>query len=384
MKIMLTSFGLGHEYLPDPTDIPRQFDRLPPLNMRSAVGRFEPEYSLLILCDKIILDELSFERLKENRQPIFAAMAQTIKALHDEGYVELADYSSALRGNVDLLRKMTDIDIRSIGQWRQPLQISEEIWRRYVRRTLPYRGSARVYRRLTGSAPEPGHLPVTHAVADFSLEEDRYQRYLSIHRRPTYSIHRRPTDDFIVPIEDRRLKAYLTFINSNLILSNEMDSALHDWEDFLPFYQQKFLGVGRRNPPAAAQAEASRQLFDVVLPELAIDSPQQLIRILKHRRIGELRALIDAAGRGEVEFDADFARNAFREVFGIEKRVAKGRRIIGYVTLPIGFIPLVGSFAQTIVQEAAGTLLEQRLRKPYRWLYMLSDLPNQPRHKRSP
>jgi hypothetical protein len=46
--------------------------------------------------------------------------------------------------------------------------------------------------------------------------------------------------------------------------------------------------------------------------------------------------------------------------------------------MPIGFIPLIGNFAQALVQEAAGTILERQLRKPYRWLYMLSDLARQP------
>jgi hypothetical protein len=369
MKIMLTSFGLGHEYMPVTANVSLEFNRLPPLNMWSAVGRFEPEYSLLILCDRIILDELSFERLKESSRPIFASTAQTVKLLHDEGYVQLADYASALRENVDLLRKMTDSDIRVIDQWRQALHVSEGIWESYVARA--FFGSSAPYEGRHGIALEPGHITVKmHSARGYSRKETS--------NRPDFiPINTRLTDEVLALTDHALIKAYLTYINANLILSNEMDSALHDWEDFLPFYQQKFLGVGRRNPPAAAQAEASRQLFDIALPELAIDSPKQLIRVLNHRHVGELRALIDVASRGEVDFDVDFARNVFREVFKIEQKAAKTRRIIGYVTLPIGFIPLVGNFAQAIVQEAAGTLLERRLRKPYRWLYMLSDLPQQ-------
>ena len=55
-------------------------------------------------------------------------------------------------------------------------------------------------------------------------------------------------------------------------------------------------------------------------------------------------------------------------------RRGRERRLIGYITTPIGFIPLVGNFAQLLLQEAAGTILERKLTKQYRWSHMLSDI----------
>jgi hypothetical protein len=142
----------------------------------------------------------------------------------------------------------------------------------------------------------------------------------------------------------------------------------------LPFYRQKFLAIGREDLPGAAAAEASHQLFDLAFPEFSIRSPHHLLALLKHKRVGELRMLINEASAGSVVFDEDFARSVFREVFGIERKLGRQRRLLGYLTLPIGYVPLVGNFAQMLLQEVAGTLLERRLTKPYRWFYMLSDL----------
>ena len=367
MKIMLTSFGLGHEYLPAAPVIPPVFRRLPPLNMRLIAGPFEPEYSLLVLCDKLILDELSFERLNEPSSPVFTTIAETIKILHGEGFVELTDYSATLRNNSDLLRRMTDSDITN-GRWQNALAESSLIWHDYVDKVNP---NLRLKNLPSIEMPRAPRGNIMHYAPHGYTGDKR-----ALERQTMYNYAN--AEYFTRPDITELIAAYLIYINANLILANEMGTALHDWEDLLPFYRQKFLGVGKSAPPGSAQAEAARQLFDIALPELAIDSPQQLLRILKHRHIEELRALIDAASKGEVEFDVDFARNAFREVFGIERKAAKGRRIIGYVTMPIGFVPLVGNFAQALLQEAAGTLLERRLRKPYRWLYMLSDLAQRP------
>jgi hypothetical protein len=372
MRIMLTSFGLGHEYLPETPSIPPFFHRLPPLDMRSVVGPFEPEYSLLVLCDKLILDELSFERLERNSSPLFTTMGKTVKVLYDEGFVELADYSATLRNNMDLLGKMTDSDLVS-GRWEAALSSSNAIWRNYFRKVAPRLGLEEYAGRETRGFV---HLPRAGEIGPAFRTSPHIIDGIVFRAQEFYDPGKL---DF--PRVRDLIAAYLVYVNANLILSNEMDSALHDWEDFSPFYRQKFLGVGQRNPPATAQADASRQLFDIALPELAIDSPEHLVRVLKHRHVQELRALIDAASRGDVEFDVDFARNVFREVFGIERKAAKGRRIIGYVTMPLGFIPLIGNFAQAAVQEAAGTVLERRLRKPYRWLYMLTDLADPPTRK---
>jgi hypothetical protein len=142
----------------------------------------------------------------------------------------------------------------------------------------------------------------------------------------------------------------------------------------LPFYRQKFLTLGHENLPGEKAAEASRQLFEISFPELAVTSPRHLISILRHKRVNELRTLVQEAADGRTVFDEDFARSVFREVIGTERTMARRRRIMSYVTAPLGFIPVVGNVAQIAVQEIADTVLQNRLTKKYRWFYMLSDL----------
>jgi hypothetical protein len=392
VKLMLTSFSIGK--------YPSIFNRLPPMDIRAPIRDFRPEYSLLILSDKFILDKVSFELLMDVRGPLFKQVGHMTKLLQAEGFLELADYSSIIRENSELLRRMTQNDLASAKQWMKILVNSATAWRTFIDNATPQLGlNWKPYR-----TPEPE--PLLYEMSDSELSERRGRdslfgkltsyawnfgySFVEIHGHATTA---NPSQRFAYPIRklfwvvdrqinhgetssalERILISYLDYVNANLILSNEMQAGLHDWADFLPFYEQKFITVGYDKPPGVAQAEASHQLFDIAFPEFSVQSPEHLLRLLMHRRVRELRTLIDEASEGKVIFDEDFARSVYREVFRIDIERMKQRRLLGYLTLPMSFIPMIGNFAQPLFQEVAGTMLERRLVKPYRWFYMLSDV----------
>ncbi len=355
MRIMLTSYtiGFGQANPITMSGISETFRLLPPLNIRSSINEFVPEYSLLVLCDKLVLDRLSYERLTNESETMLKTAGKTMKLLRNEGFLDVVDYAALLHDNTNLLTKMTENDLRSVDQWTEALSSSLETWYRFVQAAEPKIGMERA--------------------AQYYLHGHRSEdviRILLLLDSPGWG----RLDEWERHYVRESLELYLTYVNANIILSNVLSAGLHDWDDFLPFYRQKFLTVGQEDLSTSAAARASDQLFDLAFPEFSITSPEHLIRLLEHRRVGELRTLIDDASRGSVAFDKDFARSVFREVFGTEQRLGRQRRLLGYLTLPISFIPLVGNFAQPLLQEAIGTLLENRLKKPYRWFYMLSDL----------
>jgi hypothetical protein len=362
MKVMLSSFGIADDHqdrlLRSNTRRPRQqlqrgmaiFTRLPPMDMRSRKRGLTLEYSLLVLCDQLLIDASSLDRLHRHPDPALRQVARTIGLLTSEGLLHVVDYEAILDDNHLLLEKMTDNDLRSPDQWLDTLANSGRIWSEFVGMVGPSIG-------LDLGATRAATTVDKAALPFFTKQLKQLIR----------------ADEGGHSIRET-LRYYLTYVNANLILSNKMEAGLHDWADFTPFYQQKFLAVGHDSPPGSAEAEASRQLFSIAFPEFAIESSEQLVTLLKDRRIGELRNLISEASTGAVVFDEAFARSVLHEVFGIERKLAKERRLVGYLTLPVSFIPLVGTFAQLLVQEAGDALLERRLTKPYRWFYLLSDL----------
>jgi hypothetical protein len=236
---------------------------------------------------------------------------------------------------------MTQNDLLSVGQWSAAMRSSSDIWRKFV-----------------------NGLDSFFDVFGFGIEKIlREMRNPSPYAIPDRRVLRRET-----------LSSYLSYANANLILSNEMGAGLHDWEDFQPFYHQKFLAVGCDDAGLSAVGEASHQLFDIAFPEFTIRSPEHFMTLMTHRRVGELRSLIEEASRGDVEFDEGFARSVFREVIGVERTLGKRKRLLGYLTFPIGFLPFVGNYAQFLAEQGAESFMERRLKNKFRWFYLLSDL----------
>ena len=114
--------------------------------------------------------------------------------------------------------------------------------------------------------------------------------------------------------------------------------------------------------------------FTIAFPELAIRDTRTLISILNDKRVHELRQLIDDAVAGKVQFDEKFAKSVLTELLHAERKVSKFRSILGYLTLPLGFIPVFGTPVQKVVEEAVGLSVEHKMKRKHQWFYMISDL----------
>lgn len=383
MKLMLTSFGV-EQCLTSAFDAGSPFYRMPPVSFRAINESFMPDYELLLLCDKIVMDESSFQRLVEHPSRVYTKVAETFKALNGEGRIELADFSYILRENGPLLNRMIDHDIKVLDQWVVPLRESLGIWREFMDK------SAALMRT------EPDEWIGPHA-GDVSLHETMHaQRAFMRHtmHRVANEMHSAKAEAMMLSVmvedalqssEKRKLReyrqalrgvlrAYLTYVNSNLILSNTLQVGFHDWLDFTPFYGLKFMSIGKDEVYAEESRKQVEKLFTVAFPELAIEGTAALVRALGDKRIEELRRLIDDAAHGKVQFDEAFAKAVLAEVFRGERKASKFRSVFGYLTLPMDFIPWVGGLAQKALEETVGSVVEKKIKQKHQWFYMLSEI----------
>ena len=170
------------------------------------------------------------------------------------------------------------------------------------------------------------------------------------------------------------LSAYLGYVNANLVLANTFGCGFHDWADYRPFYRDKFLRIGKESFPAEQEMDAISQLFNISFPHFSFWNPRDIVKAVKDKRISELRQLVDASVRGDVTFDKDFAVRVLREVLDVEQRIAGFRKVVSYVTAPVGFIPAIGTPAQKAMEEAIVKPFENTKRRPYRWFYLISEM----------
>lgn len=394
MEVMLTSFGVLQENPPSPLGR-SDFYHMPPASLGSVRGQgvgsvLTPDYDVLLLCERILMDGESFERITKGKErwSLWSILGNAFRVLDAEGYVKIVDFKSILHRNTRLLQKMLDHDLLTIDQWVRPLVDSLRLWVDFARGAAStllngdierfwgsIQGNNRKHtsRRLFDSEDDrklalirSGGSPLIRdlgLVADICLMAEEALSSASKRRKREYRNALREV-----------LSWYLAYVNANLILSNELGTGFHDWCDFSPFYQHKWLSIGKETSETTRAVGEVQKLFSVVFPEFAISDVASLMKALKDKRIASLRTLIQEAVEGKVVFDTNFAKRTLHEVLGEETKTGRWRRIVSYATIPLGLFSLVGMAAQKAADESIGKLLEKKLKKRHEWFYMLSDI----------
>ncbi len=350
MELILTSFGISH--LPQqPRERIDLFYRMPPIWMNRS---FMLDYAILLLCERIIIDSETFERFLSGKYAkLYGEVANMVKALYDEGFVRVENFDNIVRDNRKLLDLMLERDLKRLDDWVNTLKESVDIWDKFLD-SVSVGDSHRCLSWLG--------WPGLHGVSSYS---HRYQRLQQIIKQGNSTYQ-----GDIKPI----LTEYLSYVNANLVLSFKFNVGFHDWQDFLPFYRDKFLTIGCEDIPEQKYIKKIKQLFEVFIPEVLPREPKDIIRVLKDKRISDLRNMVDKAVKEGIEFDYKFANSITQEVLKIEKRIGRIRKFISYVTVPIGFIPWIGTILEKGSEEIVSHALEEKTRKNYQWFYLLTEL----------
>lgn len=382
MNLILTSFGITENDAAI-EETPSLFYRMPPVRLRASTRHFEPDYAALLLCEKLLMDETSFVMLIEKPNPLYSKTSETISALYGEGLIELVDFGRILASNQRLLEKMLENDLEMLDSWIEPLKESINIWSGFARRiggsdTLSLHARHVLHNMQIGSGL-PYKLTIDESkLAELSeafkdnkrLEADLMDQLVleafESSRKRKKAIYRKALRE--------TLRSYLAYVNANIVLANELGVGFYDWADMSPLYRRKFLSVGRDSPESSQNVAEAHKLFEMSFPEFAITNPSILIKILRDKRVSDLRQLVSDAVEGKVAFDNEFARSILKEVLGIERRAARYRNIVSYLTLPLDFVPWIGTVAQKAVEEGVGMLVERKLKEKHRWFYMLSEV----------
>lgn len=371
MELILTSFGTTHYQQRDFKES-QIFDRMPPISMSSSTNQyFRPDYAVLLLCERIVFDAVSFERLSKGKyHPVYREVASVLKALYDEGFVRIEDFDSIVQKNHKFLELLIERDLKRLYDWIKPLKESVNIWQKFV---------------IDSSKIEEEEIKdFLKSEEDFSYDKSVEDDYLMpgdfFLGRPGIHGYVSFVNESIKNVKKSRnnlrsvIKQYLSYVNANLVISNTLETGFHDWYDFWPFYRDKFLMIGKKETPEQKRIKKLKQLFEVSFPEFAHWNHKNIIKALKDRRISELRSLVDKAVKEEIKFDHEFANRVLQEVLGIEQRLSRFRKIVSYITLPIDFIPSVGTVVQRGVEELITYVVDRKARNRFKWFYFISEL----------
>lgn len=355
MKTVISSFANIAD--PDSDRTRSIFYRMPPSSLNALRGRYlRPDYSTLLVCDGLIVDAESYDRLTTDRHWAYNEVAQLFKALKTEGFIQLENFAAELKNTHGTIAANVANDIAS-DNWTAELRQSMQAWTSFIETIVTHISEVR---------NEYIHWDRAESAVDASFLMHALQGDLA-HERVRLDLAKRDGEStWIIQV----LPAFLTYVRTNIELSRRFSAPIHDWSDYLPFYRR--LAAGQQTALTSAAIEATK-LFTVTFPEFEPGSTFHTMRLLTDKRITRLREMIDAAVRGEVVFDRDFAVATLREALATERRLARFRSITSYAAMPLGAVPLIGTPLSKGVEEAAGAVNDKLRRRPLDWFYLISE-----------
>ncbi len=386
MDVVLTSFGVGMR------ERRTLFCRMPPLyldhdslNGNRVRRRFHIDYATLFMFDRVIVDEASYGKALENatltprtEEPWLTAelaeairqgaseYAEVLKALRRSGRLVTRDFEKVLADGRPVLEEATKADLRDVARWIRPIDSAVSQWSRamdYFRyRALEDPGGLtddevdglRMVAHVMGNA---GHM------TQYALEALR-------HWKKSQPPHLRKLCREI-------LRDYLFYANFNLLLSFDCQSPFLDWTDMRPIYEEKFRAAKAGAPPTMpgqVVADESRKLFDFLFPYFVPRSPADLIKAVEDKRVDRLRSFVRDAVERDITFDPAECLHLVKDVLRLEHRAAMRRNITGWATLPLGFIPVLGTPVQKAAEEMINRLWSNRPTQQYAWFYLINEI----------
>lgn len=309
----------------------RRFYNKPPVSMTAVGNKFVPDYTVLLLADKVIFDEASLVQLLDNPDESYQTIADMFEVLKDKKLIEVADYSSVLEENKTVLDKMLRNDFSATEQWVPILRESNKIWDQFVEQIpdlTDYDKKSLLSKKLTGK----------------QLNDITFLK--------------------------KTLRPHLTNANANIVLSNQLGAGFYDWADFQPFYQKKFCYAGL-NVKVAAEVEEAQKRFEFLFPTFKIRDIDHLIELLKDKRVRSFREVVQQAANGE-PFTKESADIVLKEVHDIDRSIKKFEKIIAFLTAPMSLLQ-GGSLVRDASRSIANALVDGKLKADYQWFYFIKD-----------
>ena len=99
-----------------------------------------------------------------------------------------------------------------------------------------------------------------------------------------------------------------------------------------------------------------------------------MMRAINDKRTDDLRNFVkNAIDRGET-FDTLGCAAILKEILRLERRAGVRRNITGWATLPLGFIPVVGTPIQKGAEELINRLWSNKPIERFAWYYLIDEI----------
>lgn len=367
-KLVLAAFGA---HLPGVKEDPNFITfGLPPFIAHN--GQLRIDYVPFVVHKNVVFDGEMFDRIMHRQVDELKILQEDMRILKERERLHLEDIGSVLKKKESVLQHMRELDEKmDMSVWAPGIQdairgwltvqegLGEALGNFYTfKPRLPYGIQVALGRRHTPLSMEAG--------------QEMALRLL------------KPYDEWTkADVEDGKAVAelYLTIVNQTLIISENLGTTWHDWDNVGKLYREKLIGAGRELEVTTPETKL-KEFATIAFPEVVPDTPEALIELIEADETESLRSLIQAAADGRVALDSNFARkelwDALKAERGTNKKLNKFRTIMGWLTLPLPLLyHIPGHIVGKGLEEGAAKIAEHQLNNHrYDYLYFLSQRKN--------
>jgi hypothetical protein len=360
-KLIYTSFGA---HIPEaPPSIHKPAWKMPPA---VRIGNeFEFDFAPLIVVDRIILDKLTVEYIDRSGLPYLARLRNTLSILIQEGFIEVIDFEKIASSFALALTEATDEALKSPSFWLPAIREQLKIWTE----------SQCEWQEILGEKYNDVEISSSYGVYCYLKTHVGHINGNDVSRltRLFYSNRANWVGEDAEIIRGI-LRPYLSYTHLNLALSEVLRYPFIDWVDMRPLYEAKYRGVLKHLNSEANQAadriEKARELFTIALPELIPNTPQGVVKLLRDRRVTDVRKTIEEAVVDGKQFTPEWGKEIKSAAIDAQIRAARARNFISWIGRAISLIPGL-NLPSILAEEAAGIVSSRRTVQKYRWLYSL-------------
>lgn len=280
-RIMLSSWKSLCPHVPE---VPNQLlAGLPPLIADPSEANFKLELAPLVLFESFIIDSGTRDRVAaERHRHEFRDLHETLKILHSEGKAEFCDYAHIAREQ-QFQAEITDrvrFSVAAASNWKESILRAIDGW---LARQEEMRS---VLGQSFGPVDAIPHGP--KIVLYEQQEKLRIQRAKHLRRL----LLRSPKNTEIPNEIQTMVRAYLGYINCNLLLAEHFDCPVFDWPNFDSFYRMKIRIGGSPEPLQLRERGIVKRLFSVSVPDFQPLKGKEFLRMLNDKRLALFRQKI--------------------------------------------------------------------------------------------
>lgn len=359
MKILLSNFAA---HIPSiPQSIEMFTGMIPPIIVTG--GKIELDYAALLFFDRLLMDRQCYERILSLDIEPFARLRSSLKILNDEGYLELVNFADISKKHQARIKDIAKVASKDIDTWLPEMRAQINNWE--IVKPEMKRALGKYFTDWDEYSMGLACFCFEQSGKIDHKEVARLKKIVTANKIKRNAAEKEILSQVLIP--------FLEMTHLNLIVGEEaLCPNIYDWQTLDGFYKKKFEYHMLKNyETEKIGINAMREFFNLAFYPFAPKSALEWIALLKDPRIQTLREKVIEIKKSGENFDPEYAARSLASFADAQTKLSKIQKIVGYITLPLEFIPFP---VDRVIEEVIMRYYENKLLKGHRWLYFSSKL----------